>query len=190
MSLVAMATVADPLARPEGDDASSDKEVPQNEAISERTESAEEAATQAELPPRRDHAQGHSPAFHESEGEMPIDTGRMEATEGATQQGDVSDGSKIVEPEIEGASASTFVSAILNRVRDDTAAMQNIMLREMEDIRRMMNYDSALASRIMQLLPALDLQGTLDAMRAAVTRQIALLQAVVGSGENLPNSII
>lgn len=88
-----------------------------------------------------------------------------------------------------GAPASSLFAMVLNKVRDDTAAMRDKIMEEMGDIRDMMTQDANMLAIIMQMFPTVDFQRTLDAMRRAVTRQITLLQDVVGSGENLPNSL-
>ncbi|EPR61748.1 hypothetical protein TGRUB_202090 [Toxoplasma gondii RUB] len=134
--------------------------------------------------------EGGISAIHSVEDRLQKDLEMMMSVEKELRDNGALNSAAGEEPLIEGASAGSVITMILKRMRDDTAAMKSMMVKEMDDIRRMVNYDTSVTSRIMQLFPAVDIQGTLEAMKGAVTQQMELLQTILGSGANLPNSIL
>ncbi|CBZ52489.1 conserved hypothetical protein [Neospora caninum Liverpool] len=149
----------------------------------------EKATLLPELVTVMEAMEGGVSAIHEVEDRLRKDLEMMMSVEKEMREKDALATANGGEPLIEGASASSIITSILKRVRDDTTAMKNMMLKEMNDIRRMVN-DTSVTARVMQLFPAVGFQGTLEAMKSAVTQQMAVLQDILGSGANLPNSII
>ncbi|PHJ17459.1 hypothetical protein CSUI_008718 [Cystoisospora suis] len=89
-----------------------------------------------------------------------------------------------------GASPESVISSVLKEMSQDATNLQNMLVKELSDLRRIVSYDAAIRARLMQLFPSLDLENILEAMKGVVTKRLAALQALLGGAQSMPDSLI